>query len=388
MTAPGSKKRQIGERLTKINCVDLIQTLYTPLLQSSQHSVWSNCLCEMGKTFRSNMAGLVSYDVTTRQVATQHKFGFDGICSNKCSEWVASIRPWLRHLASYRSADAVTEQDLRTWRQSRYLDSSIRASRPMLFGVIERQATAITALCFTKQPGMGNFDEEHKSAISELLPHIRSMLSIHAHLMDLRIKVAIFDDTLFNSPMGTLLAEDTGRVRYQNQMAKQILASNDELFIDELGFVRASSRKANHRLRYLIKETAGSGGINRSLCQQPAQHLVVERTAKQVPLMCILSPVPQKSLGDEFEADPLVALFIQDPLIRSFTGLENLTDSFKMTKAESRIVELILNGHGLFEVAEELGITQNTARTHMRHIYAKVGTHRQADLVRIFGSFS
>jgi DNA-binding CsgD family transcriptional regulator len=49
---------------------------------------------------------------------------------------------------------------------------------------------------------------------------------------------------------------------------------------------------------------------------------------------------------------------------------------------------LLTGGQGLFEAAEKLGITKNTARTHMRNIYSKVGTHRQADLIRLFGQFS
>lgn len=387
MTAQGIKEQQGAELLAKLHCVDLIQSLYTPLVSSSGDSGWSDCLCKLCKSLGSSTAGLVSYDILVDQSALQHEFGIGGKRSKKRNEWLSSIHPWLKHLASYRSADVVTEHDLRTWRQSTFLDSSVRASRPMLFGVIERQATSINALCLTKQPGKRSFDEEQKSAIAELLPHMRSMLSIYSQLIHLRTQIAFFADTFFNLPIAALLVEGTGRVRYQNHMAEEILARNDELFIDELGFIEASSRRVRHRLRCLIKAIANNREETRNSFQRPAQHLVIKRTEQEIPLMCILNPVPQKSLSGKFETDTLVALFIQDPLLRKFPGLEDLAESFKMTKAETRVVELILNGQGLFEVANELGITHNTARTHMRHIYAKVGTHRQADLVRIFGSF-
>ena len=33
------------------------------------------------------------------------------------------------------------------------------------------------------------------------------------------------------------------------------------------------------------------------------------------------------------------------------------------------------------EIAHELGLSYNTVRTHMRHMYDKLGTHRRADTV-------
>ena len=33
------------------------------------------------------------------------------------------------------------------------------------------------------------------------------------------------------------------------------------------------------------------------------------------------------------------------------------------------------------EIANELSVSHNTVRTHMRHMYAKLGTHRRADTV-------
>ena len=33
------------------------------------------------------------------------------------------------------------------------------------------------------------------------------------------------------------------------------------------------------------------------------------------------------------------------------------------------------------EIASELYVSHNTVRTHMRHLYAKLGTHRRAEAV-------
>jgi DNA-binding CsgD family transcriptional regulator len=61
---------------------------------------------------------------------------------------------------------------------------------------------------------------------------------------------------------------------------------------------------------------------------------------------------------------------------------------YGLTNAEARLLRFLSDGCGLLEAARELVITKNTARTHMRSIYAKVGTHRQSDLVRLLHRFT
>jgi len=34
------------------------------------------------------------------------------------------------------------------------------------------------------------------------------------------------------------------------------------------------------------------------------------------------------------------------------------------------------------EIADELYVSANTVKTHMRHLYAKLGTHRRAEAVK------
>jgi LuxR family transcriptional regulator, maltose regulon positive regulatory protein len=55
--------------------------------------------------------------------------------------------------------------------------------------------------------------------------------------------------------------------------------------------------------------------------------------------------------------------------------LEPLSDS------EIRVLRYLPTNLSMPEIANELYISHNTVRTHMRHLYAKLGTHRRADTV-------
>src|SRR5690554_7658439 len=56
---------------------------------------------------------------------------------------------------------------------------------------------------------------------------------------------------------------------------------------------------------------------------------------------------------------------------------------FDFTPAETTLALELANGLSLEETAEKLGITRNTARAHLRAIFAKTGIKRQAELVRV-----
>ena len=55
--------------------------------------------------------------------------------------------------------------------------------------------------------------------------------------------------------------------------------------------------------------------------------------------------------------------------------LEPLSDS------ESRVLRYLPTNLSMPEIANELYVSHNTVRTHMRHLYAKLDTHRRADTV-------
>ena len=55
---------------------------------------------------------------------------------------------------------------------------------------------------------------------------------------------------------------------------------------------------------------------------------------------------------------------------------------FGLSAAQQRLAAEIVRGHTLPIAASALGISVNTARTHLNRIFDKTGVHSQAALVR------
>lgn len=73
-----------------------------------------------------------------------------------------------------------------------------------------------------------------------------------------------------------------------------------------------------------------------------------------------------------------------EPFHRPFKEtLEKIAGDAKLTPTEANVLELIARGHNAESVRKELVISVNTAKTHIRNIYAKLGIHSQQELIAL-----
>ena len=56
---------------------------------------------------------------------------------------------------------------------------------------------------------------------------------------------------------------------------------------------------------------------------------------------------------------------------------------FDLTPAESIVLERLVYGLSLQEIAEALGTSRNTVRNQLQVVFEKTGTNRQSELIRL-----
>ena len=54
---------------------------------------------------------------------------------------------------------------------------------------------------------------------------------------------------------------------------------------------------------------------------------------------------------------------------------------YELTPHESRLLKLLVEGHNYTTAAEELNVSYNTVKFHMRHIYEKLQVHSKSEAV-------
>ena len=89
----------------------------------------------------------------------------------------------------------------------------------------------------------------------------------------------------------------------------------------------------------------------------------------------------RRQAGRSYSAS--VALFVRKASIDIPSPLETVSKLYKLSPSELRVLQAAVEVGGVRAIAEALGISQATVKTHLHHVFQKTGTSRQADLVKL-----
>jgi len=162
-----------------------------------------------------------------------------------------------------------------------------------------------------------------------------------------------------------------------NSWARELIARSDGLAVGPDG-LRATRKDETLELRRLLGASAPSG----ERAAVSAGQMRISRLSGERSLSVRISPlrVAGSAAGRE---QPVAAVFICDPEQSGSTTDEALQQLYGLTKAEAHIALLLGKGTRLVEASKILGITTDTARTHLKRIFSKTGTAGQVELVHL-----
>lgn len=170
--------------------------------------------------------------------------------------------------------------------------------------------------------------------------------------------------------IGVAILDATGAVRLLNKEAERMLAEDDGLSMQD-GFVRGVSDRQNSRLQDCVQA---------AFREEVADEIIAfPRLSGRRPYLAL---VPSQRPAGEEEPDAVVLLLI-DTDRRSKVSGETLVRLYGLTPSETRVALLLIDGKRLDQIAEELDVAQTTVVFHLKNLFRKTDTHRQADLVRV-----
>jgi DNA-binding CsgD family transcriptional regulator len=108
----------------------------------------------------------------------------------------------------------------------------------------------------------------------------------------------------------------------------------------------------------------------------------VRRRSGKHPLSVLVAPLRGAS---PLQLEPLATaiLLVTDPERVRPAADTHLRALYGLTTAEARIAHALLDADRLADVAENLGVTLSTVRTHLQRAFEKTDTRRQSELVRL-----
>ena len=174
----------------------------------------------------------------------------------------------------------------------------------------------------------------------------------------LRQRNALLETLVDNLTLGVALVDGEGRIDYRNRAARDIFARRDGL-CERDGMLTIRSPAA---LRLLAMIASGA---------QSDEAVTVPREGSSESYTLLLT-----------RRDDLVLILIRDPQQSPAGNFAAISRHFALTVCEASLLEALTFGERLNDFCLRRGISLNTGKFHLRALFAKTGTNRQADLIR------
>jgi DNA-binding CsgD family transcriptional regulator len=223
------------------------------------------------------------------------------------------------------------------------------------------------------------FDAAHKRSLAVLMPHLTQAMRLHQRLAGVHRAGAIATAALDLMHNGVTAVGADRTLLFANAAAERLLSAGTGVSVQQ-GRLHCTDREADQMLGRLLQNAAGAAtGQTGS-----AGGVLPAPRPQRRPLSLLVCPLTTKAMnfGD---TQPAMLVFIDDSDDYEPLPAAALVRLYGLTPAEARLASLVASGLSPSTAAGQLGITEETARTVLKRVFAKVGVSRQAELAALLG---
>jgi DNA-binding CsgD family transcriptional regulator len=280
-------------------------------------------------------------------------------------------RPLDEPLCVTRDAPQFVTTEFRYYREWAQPQGIIDAAMLMVL----RERDRIGAVSMSRHESAGAVTDRDLRVIQLLAPHLRRAVAISDVLNMQIIKIGTFEGAFDLLQAGALFVDHDCKIIHANRAARTMLEKGSPI------------QSVHGELKTPLPQTTAALKKAVAVSAEPA-----------IGRMGIGVPVPQSD-GDPayIHVLPLMtgdtrsrlapracaALFVSVTGGGAGPPAEAIAAVFDLSPAEIRVLQQLLAGHAPAEIADDLGLAMPTVRSHLASIYAKTGTSRQCDLVRL-----
>ncbi len=354
---------------------------------SMDPKLWPEVLGKLRDALHADAAAVISHDFEHGRGQLEHSVSIDAMFVTAYREFYGRQNVWLQHPEHFRQAGTVlTSRQIIDSASVMETDFYRYWLRPQnlfhhLLGVLETQGSQVTLLSFARARDKGAFWDEDTELLFRLLPYLRQGIRSGGMIRRVQDAERILLDTLDVMPIGIVVLSCSGAVLNANRAAREIIDHEEALYLGSggLGLKLTAGR---FRFRDFL---AGSGSESKPDPIGDTHTFSIPRENGKRPLTLLVMPVKDRT-HRRSDRDPGAVLFIGDPDRPVDIDPRQLVRMYNLSRAEARVAVLLARGMRLDESAQQLGLTYETVRKHLKQIFAKTGTDRQAELIRTLTS--
>jgi DNA-binding CsgD family transcriptional regulator len=249
--------------------------------------------------------------------------------------------------------------------------------------VLDKTATSAAMYCFFRHERDGPVDDEMRRRMQLIAPHVRRAVLIGRAIDVKTAEAATFADAADGLGAGMFFVDASARIVHANASGHAMLAQGALLRVVDgrLVPIDASAEQPLNEV-YAMAER-GDAAVGVKGIAVPLLALDGERHVAHV---LPLTSGARRRAGTSYAAT--AAMFVRKAALNTPSPQEVIGKLYKLTPTELRVLLAIVQVGSPAGAAETLGVAESTVKTHLHRLFAKTGTKRQADLVKLVAGYA
>jgi DNA-binding CsgD family transcriptional regulator/PAS domain-containing protein len=356
----------------------LISAIYDAALDDS---LWPQVLERVSAFVHGPGAMIFCYDAGLKTGQRFYSWGDDPDFTRSYFDHYAAISPFLPAQLLLDVGDVKSVFELMP--QSEFVETRFYREwvKPQgyvdnVFAILDKSSKSYAAIAVTRDTKTGIVDEKCRENMRLIAPHVRRAVMI-GNVIDVhKAEAAMLGDAMGSLSSAVYFVDEDARIVFANK-AGQELAGDGLVVRNENQMLTAVDAEADAKLKRVFAASAngdaavGAGGI--------AVRLPNARNERWLAHVLPLTSGVRELVRRSYAAT--AAVFVRKASPDTPSAMETVAKLYGLTASELRVLQSVMELGVNRKVADSLGISEATVKTHLQHLFEKTGTHRQSDLI-------
>jgi DNA-binding CsgD family transcriptional regulator len=346
-------------------------------------SLWEQALASITNYVGGSMAALLWHDSAAEQAQVMHIFNDDPHYTKLYFEKYLTMNPFFPAAGFVEAGVVHTQREIipqDELEQTRFYREWI-APQGIVDAVsvnLEVGITRSSMINIRTDLSYGVVDQKMKQRLAALVPHLQRAIAIGRFFDQSKAAEQALTTTLDHVEAAVFLVGRDGAISFANDPARKMLDAATLVHARDNG-LHAVTDDADKILRDIFTAAAnGDASVGVRGVSVPLTGSSGDRWFAHV---LPLTSGRRQQAGEAAQA--VAAVFIRRSAPNAPPPLESIARLHKLTASEVRVLDAVIRVNGVKAIAETLGLSQATVKTHLQSVFRKTGTNRQSDLVKL-----
>jgi DNA-binding CsgD family transcriptional regulator len=350
--------------------------------------LWTEVLHQLSDFVGGPASTLISHDVAARTPRFHFIWGDNPEYSRTYEETYGRLNPTIPGLLMVKVGEVWSMDRLMPWdefNQTRFYKEWVKPQNygDIVGSLVERSGTVFTMVATSLDEAGSPASDAAKRRMELIVPHVRRAVAI-GNVIDMsRIEADTLGDAVDALGAAVFLVRADGELRRANPRGGELVDGGGLLRLVDGRLSTVGERGGCHLGRVIAEASDGDRILGPCSAAVPLADRDGDRyVAYVLPLVA----GQRRQAGAATGAT--AAVFVHKAEMSPVLPLEAVACQFGLSRAELRVLIGMIEIGPPAEVAPVLGLSEATVRTHLRRVFEKTGTSRQADLVKLVAGYA